>query len=155
MKVQDINLFQSNLCEIDIIYKNKVRASDRPKVSCSGDAQSYLLSVWSAHMDRIEEFMLLCLNRANRVLGWAKISQGGLSGTVADPKVIFQIALKANASSIILAHNHPSGNMKPSDADIKLTRKIKHAGELLDLPVLDHLILSEDKHYSFADEGTL
>ena len=93
--------------------------------------------------------MVLCLNRANKVLGWAKIGQGGISGTVADPKVIFQIALKANASSIILAHNHPS------EADNKLTRKIKNAGELLDLPVLDHIILIDDGYYSFADEGNL
>jgi DNA repair protein RadC len=88
---------------------------------------------------------------AEEVLGWAKISQGGLSGTVADPKVIYQIALKSNACSIILANNHPSGNLTPGEADIHLTRKLKEAGVLLDLPVLDHLIVSSEGYYSFAD----
>ncbi|MCD4736515.1 MAG: JAB domain-containing protein [Bacteroidales bacterium] len=99
--------------------------------------------------------MVLCLNRANKVLGWAKIGQGGISGTVTDPKVIFQIALKANASSIILAHNHPSGNKYHSEADNKLTRKIKNAGEFMDLQILDHIILIADGYYSFADEGSI
>ena len=106
-------------------------------------------------MERVEEFMVLCLNRANRVLGYARISSGGISGTIADPKIIFQVALKSNASSIILAHNHPSGNKQPSEADIRLTRKMKDAGVLLDLPVLDHLILTSEGYHSFADEGLL
>jgi DNA repair protein RadC len=89
------------------------------------------------------------------VLGWAKISQGGLSGTEADPELIYQIALKSNACSIILAQNHPSGNLQPSEADIHLTRKLKVDGVLLDLPVLDHLIVSSEGCYSFADEGLL
>jgi len=99
--------------------------------------------------------MVLCLNRANRILGWAKVSQGGLTGTVADPKLIYQIALKSNASSIIIAFNHPSGNLNPSESDIQLTRKLKEAGLMLDLPVLDHLIISSEGYYSFADEGLL
>ena len=149
------DLFTSNLREIEIHYRNKVRSSDMPKVTCSKDASEYFRSVWSSQMDRIEEFWELCLNRANRVLGWAKVSQGGLSGTVADPKVIFQTALKANAASIILTHNHPSGNIKPSESDIRLTKKMKDGGVLLDLPVLDHLILTSEGYYSFADEGLL
>jgi len=144
-----------NLCEIEVVYKSKVKPSELPKVSCSQDSYNYLKSVWSNRMDHSEEFMLLCLNRANKVIGWARISKGGLSGTVADPKVIFQIALKANACSIILAHNHPSGNTRPSEADIRLTRKMKSGGELLDMPVLDHLILTSEGYYSFADEGLL
>ena len=104
-------------------------------------------------MDYREEFLVLCLNRANKVLGFSKIGQGGISGTVADPKVIFQVALKANASSIILAHNHPSGNCKPSTNDVELTKKIQSAGKFLDLTVLDHIILSSDSYLSFADTG--
>jgi DNA repair protein RadC len=150
-----LNLFTSNLAEIEIFYKNKVRPSDRPKIASSMDAVQQLRLVWSHNMERIEEFMVLVLNRANRILGWARISQGGVSGTVADPKVIFQIALKANASSIIIAHNHPSGNLTPSESDVALTRKMKEAGVLLDLPVLDHLILTSEGYYSFADEGLL
>jgi DNA repair protein RadC len=113
------------------------------------------MSVWSFHIERVEEFVILCLNRANKVLGYSKISQGGLSGTVADPKVIFQVALKSNASSIILCHNHPSGNTKPSDNDIQLTKKLKKAGEFLELNVLDHLIITSDAYFSFADESLL
>jgi DNA repair protein RadC len=126
-----------------------------PKVTSSQDAYDYLISVWSPQVERIEEFLILCLNRANKVLGYAKISQGGLSGTVADPKVIFQVALKANASSVILCHNHPSGNTKPSDNDIQLTKKLKKAGEFLELNVLDHLIITTDSYFSFADESLL
>jgi DNA repair protein RadC len=105
--------------------------------------------------EHVEEFVIICLNRANRIPGRARVSSGGLSGTVADPKVIFQIGLKSNASSIILAHYHPSGNLQPSETDIRLTRKNKEAGLILDLQVLDHIILTCKGYYSFADEGTL
>lgn len=149
------DLFNSNLREIEIFYRNKVRMADLEKVAGSRDVYDVLQRIWSPKIEHVEEFMILCLNRANRVLGWAKVSQGGLSGTVADPKVIFQVALKSNACSLILAHNHPSGNLTPSEADIHLTRKLKEAGTLLDLPVLDHLIVSSEGYYSFADEGML
>jgi len=152
---ESTNLFTSNLCEIEIFYRNKVRLADMEKVCGSRDVFEVLQRIWSPRIDHVEEFMVLCLNRANKVLGWAKISQGGLSGTVADPKLIYQVALKSNACSIILAHNHPSGNLTPSEADIHLTRKLKEAGVLLDLPVLDHLIVSSEGYYSFADEGLL
>jgi DNA repair protein RadC len=156
MKRKDtITLFTSNLAEIEIYYRNKVRISDMEKVCGSRDVYEVLQRIWSPRIDHVEEFMVLCLNRANKVLGWAKVSQGGLSGTVADPKLIFQIALKSNACSIILAHNHPSGNLTPSEADIHLTRKLREAGLMLDLPVLDHLIVSSEGFYSFADEGLL
>ncbi len=150
-----VTLFTSNLAEIEIFYRNKVRLSDMEKVAGSRDVYDVLQRIWSDRIDHVEEFMVLCLNRANRVLGWAKISQGGLSGTVADPKLIFQVALKSNACSLILAHNHPSGNLQPSEADIHLTRKLKDAGLMLDLPILDHLIISSEGYYSFADEGLL
>ena len=102
-----------------------------------------------------EEFWIVLLNRSNKLLGKINISEGGLSGTVADPKKIFKMALERHASSIILCHNHPSGNQHPSEADIQLTRKMKDAGAMLDLPVLDHVIIGHDKYYSFADEGML
>jgi len=148
-------LFTSNLAEIKIYYRNKVRMADMEKVCGSRDVSEVLRRIWSPKLDHVEEFMVLCLNRANKVLGWAKVSQGDLSGTVADPKVIFQVVLKSNACSIILAHNHPSGNLQLSEADFHLTRKLKEAGVLLDLPVLDHLIVSSEGFYSFADEGLL
>ncbi|MFH1120293.1 MAG: DNA repair protein RadC [Bacteroidota bacterium] len=102
-----------------------------------------------------EGFWVLFLNRANRRLSVQGISEGGQAGTVADPKKIFKLALEQNAASLILCHNHPSGNLKPSEADIKLTRKLKEAGQMLDMPVLDHLIIGDEKYYSFADEGML
>jgi DNA repair protein RadC len=102
-----------------------------------------------------EAFWILLLNRANRVIRKINISEGGISGTVADPKKIFKMALDHSASSIILCHNHPSGNVQPSEADIRLTRKLKDAGLMLDLPVLDHLIVGGDAYYSFADEGMI
>lgn len=126
-----------------------------PKLSSSQDSVDVLRTIWSDRLEHIEEFVVICLNRANRLLGWAKVSSGGLSGTVADPKVIFQIALKSNSSSIILAHNHPSGNVQPSEQDVRLTRKNKEAGLILDLQVLDHIILTSEGYYSFADEGIL
>jgi DNA repair protein RadC len=126
-----------------------------PKLTCSKDSAEVLRRIWSDKLEHVEEFVVICINRADRMLGWAKVSSGGLSGTVADPKVIFQIALKSNASSIILAHNHPSGNLQPSEQDIHLTRKNKEAGLMLDLQVIDHIILTSESYYSFADEGTL
>lgn len=95
------------------------------------------------------------LNRANRVIGIVPISVGGTAGTIADPKVIFVSALKCNAASIILAHNHPSSNLKPSNADIELTKKLKNAGLFLDLPILEHIILTKEGYLSFADEGLM
>ena len=97
----------------------------------------------------------MLLNRANRVLGIVNISQGGMAGTIADPKVIFAAAIKSAASQIILIHNHPSGNLKPSQADISLTRKLKTGGELLDIAVLDHIILTKDSYVSLAEEGII
>jgi DNA repair protein RadC len=102
-----------------------------------------------------EEFYMLLLNRGNRVIEMVKISEGGVSGTVVDPKKIFKIALEKGASSMLLAHNHPSGNLEPSEADKKLTRKIKDAGIMLDIDVLDHIIVGENEYYSFADQGSI
>lgn len=100
-----------------------------------------------------EEFWVVLLNRANVVLKKTIISTGGISGTVADPKLIFKTALENLASAIILVHNHPSGNAKPSDADVLLTRKLREAGTMLEIPVLDHLIFTDSSYYSFVDEG--
>ena len=102
-----------------------------------------------------EEFMILLMNRNNQIMGFERISSGGVAGTVVDPKIIFKRALDKKASSIILAHNHPSGNLKPSSQDIKLTKSLVASGALLDLPILDHLIITEQGFFSFADEGML
>ncbi len=102
-----------------------------------------------------EEFWLLMLNRANRILGRFKVSQGGLSGTVIDTRIILKKALDNLASSIIVCHNHPSGNNKPSDADVKITEKLKKAAEMLEIKLLDHVIIADKSYFSFADEGLI
>jgi DNA repair protein RadC len=102
-----------------------------------------------------EEFWLLMLNRANRVLGRYKVSQGGLSGTVIDTRIILKKALDNLASSIIVCHNHPSGNKQPSDADVKITEKLKKAAEMLEIKLLDHVIIADKSYFSFADEGLI
>ncbi len=102
-----------------------------------------------------EEFWIIILNRANQVLRMKRVSSGGITGTVADVKMIFKEAIENLASGIILAHNHPSGNNRPSDQDIQLTKKLKQSGVILDIPVLDHVIFAQDKFYSFADNAML
>lgn len=144
--------------EVTISYKSKVRAADRPQVKSSHNAYTVLWDVWDKDsIEHKESFYLLMLNAAHKVLGYSVVSTGGTTGCVADPKVIFQTALKANAVKIIVAHNHPSGAMVASEADKTITRKLKQAGEFLDMALIDHIILSPDKgHYlSFADEGLL
>jgi len=102
-----------------------------------------------------EEFWLLMLNRANRILGRYKVSQGGLAGTVIDTRIILKKALDKLASSIIVCHNHPSGNIQPSDADVKITEKLKKAAEMLEIKLLDHVIIADKSYFSFADEGLI
>ncbi len=127
---------------------------DRPQISGSSDAWNVIAPVL---MDlNHEEFWIILLNRANRVIGKEQISSGGIAGTVVDGKIIFRRALeKGPACSIILVHNHPSGNIKPSQADIDITKKLKKAGETLDVNVLDHLIIAGQSYYSFADDGAM
>lgn len=149
------NLLNYNLAEIQVSYKTKVRPSERRKITRSSDAEAVLREIWSPGIELKEEFYILLLNRANAVLGWYKVSEGGVAGTVVDPKLIFSVALKGLACGLILAHNHPSGNLRPSDQDISLTRRLKQAGEILEIPVMDHLILSAEGCYSFADEGVM
>lgn len=123
------------------------------QVRASKDAFEYLKSDF---MDLPhEEFWIILLKRNNVIIRKEQISQGGISGTVADPKIIFKKAIDVQASSIILAHNHPSGNLKPSQADIQLTRKLKSAGELLDISIFDHIICADHNYYSFADESIM
>ncbi|MEI6577591.1 MAG: JAB domain-containing protein [Bacteroidota bacterium] len=151
-----LNLFNQNIAEVIVSYSHTVKFSDMPKLSSSQDAYDLLARIWPSDVDYIESFLVLLLNRANKVLGYKIVSKGGMAGTVADPKIIFATALKTASCSLILAHNHPSGNKRPSDADIELTKKLKQAGLVLELPILDHLIFTTDEGYfSFADEGLM
>jgi DNA repair protein RadC len=144
------------VAEVELVYKSKVKASERPLIQSSADAVGVLRSVWEdGKMELVEQFKVLFLNRANKVICMYNVSSGGITGTVADPRLILAAALKVNSVSMILAHNHPSGSLKPSKADEELTQKIKHAAGYFDIKVLDHVILSSDSYYSFADEGLL
>jgi len=144
----------NNIAEVRLIYSCKVSASDRPQVRSSVDALKLFREAWDKEtIELYEECKLMLLNRANKVLGIAQISQGGISGTVTDVRIILQYALKANASGIILCHNHPSGNVEPSEADIKITNKLKDAAMIHDITLLDHLIITNDGYYSLADMG--
>lgn len=125
------------------------------KVTTSNIAAEMLLKQWE-NINDVESFYIITLNRANSITGINLISIGGMSGTTADGKVIFRNALLNNAQAIILAHNHPSGQNKPSESDIELTKKMAEFGKLIDCPVLDHIILMPNStYYSFADEGKL
>ncbi len=126
---------------------------EKGKIISSRDAFEVFQGILSD--SQYEEFWMLLLNKANKIIKKINISEGGISGTVADPKKIFKLALENNASSIILSHNHPSGNIQPSDSDLKLTKKLVDAGKLLDISVLDHVIIGDEKYYSFADENML
>ena len=142
------------IAEVQISYSSHVKAKDRMKVTGSKDAADAFRAIWPAY-DHIEFSYMLMLNRQNQILGYHQLSKGGMTGAVVDVRVIFQVALKSCATSLILAHNHPSGNLDTSDADRKITRQIKEAGVILDIPLLDHLILTSDSYLSMADEGLL
>ena len=148
-------LSKQRVAEVEVTYKSNVKPSDRIKISRSQDCILLLRDLFGSKIEIYEQFYVLLLNRANRVLGFVKISEGGVSGTVVDPKKIFQIALKANASGIILAHNHPSGNTTPSASDEAITAKIVAAGKFLEILVLDHLIITSDQYFSFSDNCRL
>lgn len=122
----------------------------RPKVNSSKDAYNSISPLLSDLQH--EEFWIIYLNRNNEILKQENISKGGVSGTIADSKIIFKSAIESLASAMILCHNHPSGNLKPSNADIQLTKKLQEAGIMLDIPVLDHLIIGEKDYFSFSDE---
>jgi len=142
--------------EVKLVYKTTVKASERPTVKSSKHAYDIFLQHWDPGMlELCEQFKVMFLNRGNKVLGIFELATGGISTVVADPKLIFSAALKANACNILICHSHPSGALKPSTPDIELTKKLVAAGKFLDLNVLDHLIITTENYYSFADEGLL
>lgn len=147
---------KKKLNEIRIVYKRT--DFDLPQVSCSKIAYETALKAYlinESNIDLKEYFYILLLNRQNKISGFYKVSEGGVTGTVFDTKLIFSTCLKSLSSGIILIHNHPSGNLNPSKSDINLTNKLMEAGKLLDINVLDHLIITSDGYYSFADEGII
>jgi DNA repair protein RadC len=147
----------TSISEVKLIYRTKIKASERLKIKCSKDAFDIIMETWDKDsIEHTEEFKILLMNRSNSVLGIFPVSKGGLSGTVTDVRLIYQAAIKANASGILLVHNHPSGNLNPSESDSKITKKIQDAGNLMDIQLLDHLIITpEGEYFSFADSGIL
>lgn len=142
--------------DIQIYYSPKLKISQLPIVTDSKQAYHLFMQRWDkGKIEFIEEFKILLLNKNNRVLGIYHISTGGMCNTVVDPKVIFIAALKACSTAIILAHNHPSGNLKPSANDITITQRLKQAGQLLDIMVLDHLIITYEGFTSLNEQGLL
>jgi DNA repair protein RadC len=146
----------SKVAEVELVYKTKVKASERPQIKNSRNCYETFMKVWNSNtIEFQEEFKVLLLNRANAVIGVYHTSSGGITGTVADPRLILATAIKSLAVAIVLGHNHPSGNLKPSRADEEITARIKAAATFLDIRVLDHIIVTTEGYYSFADEGGL
>lgn len=137
--------------ETTLRYLRKV--DSEVQITSSKVSEQVLRANWADTLDWQETFYALFLDRSNKIIAISEISKGGISGTVVDAKIIFSQALLHLASAIILAHNHPSGSLKPSKADIEITKKLVKGGELLDITVLDHLIITKNSYLSFADEG--
>jgi DNA repair protein RadC len=142
--------------EVKLTYKSKQRASERPKVLSSKDCYGILLNCFDEDtIEYREYFKVLLLNRSNRVLGIYNLAEGGISEVQVDVRMVMQAAILSNASGIILAHNHPSGEKEPSLEDKKLTKKVEEACNLMGFRLLEHLIITPESYYSFVDEGIL
>ncbi|MCB0539606.1 MAG: JAB domain-containing protein [Bacteroidetes bacterium] len=147
---------QIKISEITVSYQSSIPKAERVQISNSKTAYEAFVTNWDQNIIELqEEFKALFLNRNNEVLGTYSLARGGISSIIVDVRIIFATALKCAASSIIVAHNHPSMNLTPSEADKEITRKLKEGGKLLDIKVLDHLIVTNESYYSFADEGIL
>ena len=152
MKINTLKVTMAS--EIQAVY-NKKQEIETTRICSSKEVSDFAKKIFPVDVNYREAMICLFLNRANKIIGYTSMSIGGTSGTVCDPKMVFQHALLSNASGIVLVHNHPSGNLRPSEQDIELTKKIKNGGEFLEIILIDHLIITEESYYSFADEGTL
>lgn len=142
--------------EVFLGYKTKVKVKDALVISNSELSNQLFREVWdSSQLTLRESFKAVFLNTSNRAVNFYSLSDGGVSGTVVDTRLLLQAAILSNASSIIICHNHPSGNLNPSEADRKVTKKVKEAALLFDIMLLDHIILTEDDYFSFADSGMM
>ncbi|CAI2768159.1 JAB domain-containing protein [Flavobacterium collinsii] len=142
--------------EIELIYKTKVKTADRPQIKSSRDAYKIALASWDPDkIEFFEQFKIILMNQAYKVLGIYEVSSGGITGTLVDLRLIFSAALKANATCLMMVHNHPSGQAKASEADRQMTRKVREAGKLLDIALIDSLIITPEIYYSFVDDGAL
>lgn len=145
--------YKSTISEYSLKYtKSEIQ---KTKVTTSESASNVIRKFYFDDINIYESFFILLLNRANNTTGFAKISQGGTAGTVVDIKIIAKYAVESLSSAVIICHNHPSGNIEPSEADINITKKIKDVLLLLDIKLIDHIIITENDFYSFADNGNL
>ena len=144
-----------NIAEIQVSYTPNLTKAERHRVTGSSAAYEVLKVAFTKEMHLFESFKVLLLNNSNDVLGIYTASNGGITGTLVDVRLILSRALLANATAMILAHNHPSGTLNPSQADKDITAKIKKAAEYLDIKTLDHVIVTAESYYSFADNGQL
>lgn len=147
--------FPSKVAEIEITYKTHFKKSELFQVTCSFDAFNILRSNWANDIEHKERMYIILLNRNNKVLGINNLFVGGLASCPCDIKVVMQTCLISNASAFMLSHNHPSGNLQPSKGDIEMTQKLKAAAATLDIIMLDHIIITDENYYSFADSGRL
>ena len=145
----------TTIANLELRAKKTPTNFEKVKIVSSKDAFKVISQFYFDDIDIFESFFILCLNRNNQTIAYAKISQGGVSGTVVDIKLIAKYAIDCLASGVILAHNHPSGNLKPSPEDIKITERAREALKILDIQVLEHVILTSDGYYSFGDEGII
>lgn len=145
-----------NVAEIEIHYRNAIDPMNKVCITQSKHANDILRQTWDQNkIALVEQFKILLMDVSGHCYGISEIATGGKSQCVVDPRIIFSTALKANATNIILAHNHPSGNLTPSNADLKLTDRLVQGGKLLEINVFDHLIITQDGYYSFADKGLI
>jgi DNA repair protein RadC len=146
----------SKLSELKAVYKSRTKVSRRKSVRQPQDVVEYLRAVWNKDtLELVEEFVVLCLNGSHQVTGWVKVSTGGFNCAAVDPRVVFAVALQTASSAIIVAHNHPSGSLEPSEKDKVVTQQLREGGKLLGIALLDHIILTRDSSLSFASEGLL
>ena len=144
------------VAEVQLSYSNRIPSSKMPVVTSSSEAYQVIMDSWqNESLELFERFRVLLMNTGNRVMGVYEASSGGISGTVVDIRLLMVTALKATATGIIVFHNHPSGSLKPSTEDRKLTQKIHEAANYLDIRLLDHLIVGWEGYLSFRDEGLL
>jgi DNA repair protein RadC len=145
------------ISEVKLIYRTKVKASERLQIKSSKDVFDIFIESWDLDsIEHIEEFKLMLLTRSNKVLGISSLPKGGTTGTVVDVKLLLQYTIKSNANAIIMCHNHLSDNLQPNGADIKLTSKVKEASVLMNVQLLDHLIIiPKGKYFSLGDEGVI
>jgi len=145
--------YKANCPELKVQLKRD--AIKKVKITNSKDSADFFRELWDDSIGIYESFFCIYLNNANNTIGWYKVSQGGITGTVADPRLIIKKALDVLATGIVMCHNHPSGQLRPSELDLQLTEKIKQVGKFLDIHVLDHIILTEESYYSFSDNGNI